>query len=348
MMSKIQTTEYKEFIKRIKIKAQYAQIKASVRVNSTLLEFYWELGNEIVEKQKSANWGSAFLKNMSQDLMCEFPNMKGFSKRNLELIRKWYLYYSEKDEITKQAVSQLLLIPWGHNIVIVQKSKNIEEALFYVQKTIENSWSRSVLVHQVESLLYERQGKALSNFSNTLPKPQSDLANEILKDPYNFDFLTLTEDYKERELENALIDNVSSFLLELGSGFAFIGKQKHIQVGERDFYIDLLFYHTQMHCYVVIELKTVDFEPEFAGKLNFYLKAVDMEIKSDKDEPTIGILLCKGKDKTLVEYALSDIHKPMGVSEYELTHILPKELESSLPSIEEIEEELNSMKDETN
>jgi len=348
MMSKIQTTEYKEFIKRIKIKAQYAQIKASVRVNSTLLEFYWELGNEIVEKQKSANWGSAFLKNMSQDLMCEFPNMKGFSKRNLELIRKWYLYYSEKNEITKQAVSQLLLIPWGHNIVIVQKSKNIEEALFYVQKTIENSWSRSVLVHQVESLLYERQGKALSNFSNTLPKPQSDLANEILKDPYNFDFLTLTEDYKERELENALIDNVSSFLLELGSGFAFIGKQKHIQVGERDFYIDLLFYHTQMHCYVVIELKTVDFEPEFAGKLNFYLKAVDMEIKSDKDEPTIGILLCKGKDKTLVEYALSDIHKPMGVSEYELTHILPKELESSLPSIEEIEEELNSMKDETN
>jgi len=313
-----------------------------------LLEFYWELGNEIVEKQKSANWGSAFLKNMSQDLMCEFPNMKGFSKRNLELIRKWYLYYSEKNEITKQAVSQLLLIPWGHNIVIVQKSKNIEEALFYVQKTIENSWSRSVLVHQVESLLYERQGKALSNFSNTLPKPQSDLANEILKDPYNFDFLTLTEDYKERELENALIDNVSSFLLELGSGFAFIGKQKHIQVGERDFYIDLLFYHTQMHCYVVIELKTVDFEPEFAGKLNFYLKAVDMEIKSDKDEPTIGILLCKGKDKTLVEYALSDIHKPMGVSEYELTHILPKELESSLPSIEEIEEELNSMKDETN
>jgi len=347
-MSNIQTTEYKEFIQRIKIKAQQAQIKASVKVNSTLLEFYWELGQEIIEKQKIANWGSAFLKNMSKDLMREFPNMKGFSKRNLELIRKWYLYYSEKNEITKQAVSQLLLIPWGHNIVIVQKSKNVEEALFYVQKTIENSWSRSVLVHQVESLLYERQGKALSNFSNTLPKPQSDLANEILKDPYNFDFLTLTDDYKERELENALIDNVSSFLLELGSGFAFVGKQKHLQVGERDFYIDLLFYHTQMHCYVVIELKTVDFEPEFAGKLNFYLKAVDMEIKSDKDEPTIGILLCKGKDKTLVEYALSDIHKPMGVSEYELTHILPKELESSLPSIEEIEEELNSMKDETN
>ncbi|CAA6820289.1 MAG: FIG074102: hypothetical protein [uncultured Sulfurovum sp.] len=344
-MSKIQTTEYKEFIQRIKVKAQQAQIKASVRVNSTLIEFYWELGSEIVEKQKRSKWGSLFLTNMSQDLTHEFPNMKGFSKRNLELIRKWYLYYSEYESITKQAVSQLPLIPWGHNIVIMQKSKNIEEALFYVQKTIENNWSRSVLVHQVESLLYERQGKALSNFSSTLPKPQSDLANEILKDPYNFDFLTLTEDYKERELENALIENVSSFLLELGSGFAFIGKQKHIQVGERDFYIDLLFYHTQMHCYVVIELKTVDFEPEFAGKLNFYLKAVDMEIKSDKDEPTIGILLCKGKDKTLVEYALSDIHKPMGVSEYELTHVLPKELESSLPSIEAIEEELNSIKD---
>ena len=344
-MSKIQTTEYKEFIKRIKVKAQQAQIKASVRVNSTLIEFYWELGSEIVEKQKSANWGSSFLKNMSQDLSHEFPNMKGFSHRNLKYVRQWYDFYFSEKEKGQQVVSLLVQVPWGHNLHIITKSKDTKEALFYVQKTIENNWSRSVLVHQVESLLYERQGKALSNFSSTLPKPQSDLANELLKDPYNFDFLTLTEDYKERELENALIENVSSFLLELGSGFAFIGKQKHIQVGERDFYIDLLFYHTQMHCYVVIELKTVDFEPEFAGKLNFYLKAVDMEIKSDKDEPTIGILLCKGKDKTLVEYALSDIHKPMGVSEYELTHVLPKELESSLPSIEAIEEELNSIKD---
>ncbi|SFV60374.1 FIG074102: hypothetical protein [hydrothermal vent metagenome] len=344
-MPNIQITEYKEFIKKIKTKVRQAQIKASVKVNSTLLEFYWELGADIVEKQKTASWGSGFLKQMSHDLMIEFPDMKGFSKRNLELIRKWYLFYSQDNIITKQAVSQLVQIPWGHNIAIFQKNNEIKKALFYVQQTMENGWSRSVLVHQIESKLYERSGKAITNFSDTLPSSQSDLANEILKDPYNFDFLTMTKDYKERELEKALIDNVTDFLLELGSGFAFIGKQKHIQVGEHDFYIDLLFYHTQMHCFVVIELKTVDFQPEFAGKLNFYIKAVDMQIKTDRDEPTIGILLCKGKDKTLVEYSLSDIHKPMGVSEYELTHIVPDELKSSLPSIEEIEAELKNLEE---
>ena len=294
-MPNIQTTEYKEFIQKIKEKARQAQIKASVRVNRTLLEFYWELGADIVEKQKTARWVSGFLKQISYDLMIEFPDMKGFSKRNLELIRKWYLFYSQDNTIAKQVVSQLVQIPWGHNIAIFQKNSEITKALFYVQQTMENGWSRSVLIHQIESRLYERSGKAITNFSNTLPSSQSDLANEIVKDPYNFDFLTMTENFKERELEKALMDNVTDFLLELGSGFAFIGRQKHIQVGEHDFYIDLLFYHTQMHCYVVIELKTVDFQPEFAGKLNFYIKAVDMQIKSERDEPTIGILLCKGK-----------------------------------------------------
>ena len=348
-MPNIQTTEYKEFIQRIKQKAKQAQIKASIKVNTELLKFYWELGSEIIEKQKSTSWGSGFLKLISKDLIHEFPEVKGFSLSNIQYIRRWVLFYTKSGTtcatFTNDYLNILLNIPWGHNRVITSKANTIQEALYYAHQTFQYGWSRTILLHQIESRLYEREGKALTNFSNTLPPSQSDLANQMMKDPYNFDFLTMTKDYKERELEMALIDNITSFLLELGSGFAFIGKQKHIKVGERDFYIDLLFYHTQMHCYVVIELKTVDFEPEFAGKLNFYIKAVDMQIKSDRDEPTIGILLCKGKDKTLVEYALSDIHKPMGISEYELTHILPKELESTLPSIREIEEELKNLED---
>jgi len=201
------------------------------------------------------------------------------------------------------------------------------------------------LTHQIESDLYGRQGKAITNFKNTLPAPQSDLAREIIKDPYNFDFLTLTEEYTERELEKGLIDHIAKFLMELGAGFAYLGKQVPLQVGERDFFLDLLFYHVQLHCYVVVELKVVEFEPEHVGKLNFYIKAIDQQLRQENDNPTIGILLCKGKDKVVAEYALSDIHKPMGVSEYELTQALPKELKSSLPSIEEIEAELERDKD---
>ena len=337
---RITTTEYKEFIQKIKEKAQKAQIKASVRVNSTLLEFYWELGADIVEKQKTASWGSGFLKQMSKDLMIEFPDMKGFSKRNLELIRKWYLFYSSDVVITKQAVSQLVQIPWGHNIAIFQKISETPKALFYVQKTMENGWSRSVLIHQIESGLYERSGKAITNFSNTLPNPQSDLANELTKDPYQFDFLTLREKHDEKELEDALMEHITKFLVELGQGFAFVGRQYKLDVGGRDFKIDLLFYHLKLYCYVVVELKVVDFEPEFAGKLNFYISAVDGELKSEKDNPTIGILICKSKNRTIVEYSLKDINKPMGVSEYKLSNTLPKEFKSTLPSIEEIESEL--------
>lgn len=336
----IENSQYKEWLKELKSKVSRAQIKAAVTVNSTLLEFYWNLGSEIVEKQQSTSWGSGFLKKLSHDLMAEFPDMKGFSKRNLEHIRRWYLFYS-KESIAKQAASQLLRIPWWHNVIIVQKCKTVEDALFYVQKTIENNWSRSVLTHQIESRLFERQGSAITNFDDTLPKPQSDLATQIIKDPYNFDFLTLREDYKERELEQNLIEHITKFLLELGAGFAYLGKQVPMQVGGRDFYLDLLFYHTKLHCYVVIELKTTDFEPEHAGKLNFYIKAVDETVKGEQDNPTIGMLLCKNKDRLVVEYALSDIQKPIGVSEYQLTQALPDEFKSSLPSIEEIEEELN-------
>jgi predicted nuclease of restriction endonuclease-like (RecB) superfamily len=345
----IKSSEYNSWLKELKSKLKQSQIKASIKVNTVLIEFYWELGSEIVEKQKNSTWGSGFLKQLSLDLMAEFPSMQGFSYRNLRLIKQWYLFYSNwqqvvanlKNEIAKQVVSQLIQIPWGHNIHIVTKCKEIDEALFYVNKTIENGWSRSVLVHQIESKLYERSGKAISNFETTLPKEQSDLANELLKDPYNFEFLTLSENFKEKELESGLLEHITSFLLELGSGFAFVGKQKNLKVGQKDFYIDLLFYHIRMHCYVVVELKTVDFEPEFAGKLNFYIKAVDEQIKTKEDKPTIGILLCKSKDKVVVEYSLSDIHKPMGISQYQLTHIVPEELKGSLPAIEDIEAELN-------
>ena len=339
-MSNIEITEYKEFIQQIKQRAREAQIKAYIRINSTLIAFYWELGREITQKEKTANWGSGFLKNLSRDLMKFFPDIKGFSYRNIKYIRQWYLFYSNSSEKGQQVVALLAQIPWGHNLHIITKCKDINLALFYVQKTIENGWSRAVLVHQIESQLFERGGKAITNFTHTLPKPQSDLANELTKDPYQFDFLTLREKHDERELEDALMTHITKFLMELGQGFAFVGRQHKLSVGEKDFYIDLLFYHLKLYCYIVVELKVVDFEPEFAGKLNFYISAVDGEIKSERDNPTIGILICKSKNKTIVEYSLKDINKPIGVSEFRLSDMIPKELKSALPSIEEIEEEL--------
>lgn len=246
---------------------------------------------------------------------------------------------------TKQAVSQILLIPWGHNIVIIQKCKKIEEAIYYVQNTIKNGISRSVLIHQIESKLFERNAKAINNFENTLAPVQSDLAKEITKDPYLFDFLTLTNDYQEKELEDALTENITKFLLELGSGFAFVGRQYKLNIGEDEFRIDLLFYHIKLKCYVVVELKTTSFKPEHAGKLSFYTSAVDGELKSNDDNPTIGILICKSKNNTVVEYSLKDINRPLGISEYQLTEILPKEYKSSLPTIEEIEAKLDELED---
>lgn len=336
--------EYKDWLIGLKERLRQVQLKAAVSVNRILLQFYWELGADIAEKQKTTYWGDGFLKQLSKDLMAEFPDMKGFSERNLKYIRQWFLFYTGTGEIGQQPVAQITKIPWGHNITIIAKCKNIEEALFYVQNTKSHNWSRSVLTHQIESGLWQREGKAITNFTETLPAPQSDLAQQTLKDPYVFDFLTLTKEHNERELELGLIKHITHFLLELGAGFAYIGRQFQLQVGERDFFIDLLFYHTKLHSYVVIELKTGDFEPEHAGKLNFYIKAVDEQLRKKGDEPTIGILLCKTKDKLVAEYALSDIHKPIGVSEYQLTQSLPDNLRSSLPSIEEIENELGGNK----
>jgi len=331
---------YQHWLKELKQSFLQAQLKAAIRVNSTLLEFYWQLGHDIVEKQKNSQWGDGFLPQLSEDLSREFPDVKGFSTRNLQQIRQWYCYWSAESAIALQPVAQLVQIPWGHNLVIISKCKSPAEALFYVEHTQQHGWSRNVLLLQIESGLYQREGKAISNFSLTLPPVQSDLARQSLKDPYVFDFLSLTHDYKERELELGLVQHITQFLLELGAGFAYVGKQVQLSVGDKDFYLDLLFYHLKLRCYVVIELKAGEFTPEHAGKLNFYLTAVDRQLKTEQDNPSIGLLLCKNKDGLIAEYALADIHKPIGISEYLLTQALPDELQSSLPSVAEIEAEL--------
>ena len=333
----LKTDDYKAFIRDIKQRIQTAQIKAAVTVNQELLRLYWDMAERMVAKQEQTQWGDGFIKQMSIDLHEEFPGMKGFSERNLKYIRQWYQFFRKSDPIGQQLVAQ---IPWGHNIAILSKCKNAVEAVFYIQKTIQNNWSRAVLIHHIESGLFSREGKAITNFQTTLPAPHSDLARQTMKDPYNFDFLTLRERHDEKELESALIEHVTKFLLELGAGFSFIGRQYRLEVAGDEYFVDLLFYHVKLHCYIVIELKAVKFKPEFAGKLNFYVSAVDGILKTEIDNPTIGIIICKAKNNTVVEYALKDIHKPIGVSEYIITKNLPDDLKSSLPSIEEIEAEL--------
>lgn len=340
--------EYRAWLGQLKTRFRQVQLKAAVAVNTALLQFYWELGADIVTRQKEHAWGQSFLTQLSADLMREFPEVAGLSVRNLKYIRQWHLFW-QVPAFGQQAVAQMgpepatpniLTIPWGHNLAIVTKCKQHDEALYYVQNTITYGWSRSVLVHQIESGLWQREGRAVTNFAQTLPSVQSELAAQVLKDPYVFDFLSLSKEHSERELETSLVQHITQFLLELGAGFAYIGRQVPLQVGERDFFLDLLFYHTRLHCYVVVELKTVDFEPEFAGKLNFYLKAVDEQLRNEGDHPTIGLLLCKSKDRLVAEYALSDIQKPMGLSTYTLSHTLPEALQGKLPSIEQLEREL--------
>ena len=340
----INITDYKDWLQDLKGKIQQSQIKAAIQVNSELLRLYWQIGKDIVEKQAQAKWGDGFLQTLSADLCKEFPTMKGFSYRNLKSIRQWYLFYNQLDIIGKQLVSQLEVslfsIPWGHHIMIMQRCKNTQEALFYVHKTIENHWSRSVLEHQIALNLYARQGKAITNFQHQLPPAMSDLAQELTKDPYIFDFLSITENYTEKELQQYLEDNMTKFLLELGKGFCFYGKQVHINVGGDDFYIDLLFYNAHLHCYVVVELKTTKFKPEHIGQLKFYVTAVNKQLRTEGDAPTIGLLICKDKNNVIAEYTLEDIHNPIGVSSYKLFNELSKDYQSSLPSIEEIEKRL--------
>ncbi len=302
---------------------------------------------KIVWRILATKWGDGFLSTMSKDLKKAFPNMSGFSVQNLKSIRYWHKFYNS-NENGLQVASQMELIekmvksiPWGHNQRIMYKCKSTHEAMFYIQKTLDNGWSRTVLEHQIDSGLYERQGKAVNNFQLKLPEPQSDLAEQTLKDPYNFDFLTLREKYDEKELEDALVNQITQFLLELGTGFSYLGRQVHIKVGETDFYMDLLFYHVRLHCYVVVELKTEKFKPEYTGKLNFYVTAVNKNMRSEQDNQTIGILICKDKDDVVAEYALDDMSQPIGIAQYELTKVLREEFKSSLPTIEEIENELS-------
>lgn len=290
---------------------------------------------QILEVQNHKEWGSKVVDQLSKDLKAEFPEMKGFSIRNLNYMRKFAEEYPDS-EFVQQVVAQL---PWGHNILLMERFSDKQERIFYIRKVIEHGWSRSVLESQIETALYKRQGQAVSNFKDKLPSPQSDLAHYTLKDPYIFDFLSIGEEAQEREVEKALIHHMEKFIIELGAGFAFVGRQYHLKVGGQDFYIDLLFYHLKLRCFVVIELKDKDFKPEYAGKMNFYLSAVDDLIKHETDQPSIGLILCKSKNNVLAEYTLRDMSKPIGLAEYRFTESLPEKLKTALPTIEELEEE---------
>ncbi len=310
--------------------------RSTLAVNRELVLLYWQIGRDILARQAAQGWGAKVIDRLAHDLRNAFPGMKGFSRANLMYMRSFAQAWPD-EQVVQQAVGQL---PWGHNLVLLSRLKDPEERLAYAQQTIEHRWSRNVLVMQIEGRLLERQGRAVTNFEQRLPKPQSDLAHESLKDPYRFDFIGMGEEAQEREIEAALVSHVTEFLLELGAGFAFVGRQVHLEVGGEDFFVDLLFYHLKLRCYVVIELKAGDFKPEHLGQLGFYLTAVDRLVKSEHDTATIGLLLCKSKNKVVAEYALGDKTQPMGIAEYKLQRALPEQLQTSLPSIEQIELEL--------
>ena len=329
--------EYNDWIKMLKTTIRSAKNKVALTVNTQLIELYWYIGKELTEKANTAKWGEGIMDHVATDLKHEFPDTRGFSRRNLYAIKQWYTFYSSQFEFVPQPVAQL---PWGHNRLIISKVSGIDEALFYCQQSSHNSWSRDVLEAQIESKLIDRTGSQSNNFSTTLPAVQVKNAQQALKDPYNFDFLGLEEDVLERELENELTKNITNFLLELGKGFAFVGRQYKIEISDNDYFIDLLFYHLDLRCYVVVELKTGRFKPEYAGKLNFYLSAVDTQLKTEADNQTIGILLCRKKDKIEAEYALRDLNKPMGISQYKLSDVIPENIKINFPSIEELENKL--------
>lgn len=332
--------EYKIFLHEIKERILSSQVKAALAVNSELITLYWEIGFRLHLKQKSEGWGAKTIERLANDLKSDFPDMKGFSHRNLKYMVHFAREYPEF-AIGQQLVAQ---IPWGHNLLLLQKIASPEERLWYINKTIENGWSRNVLLHWIDSNLYGREGRAVTNFQSTLPSPQSDLAHQTLKDPYCFDFLALKKKFNEKELESGLLEHTQKFLLELGAGFAFVGRQYPLTVSDKEFFLDLLFYHLNLRCFVIVELKAKEFTPKDAGQMNFYLSVVDDLLRKPGDNPSIGLLLCKTKDKIIAEYALRDINKPIGISQYEtaLLESLPAELKASLPSIEDIEQELES------
>ncbi len=337
--------DYIEFLRDLKTRIHSTQLKAAAAVNRELIALYWEIGKGIAERQENAGWGDVVVEQLARDLRHEFPEVKGFSRSNVFLMRQVFLAYREYGTKVQQAVGQ---IPWGHNIMLLSKVKEPEKRLWYLEQTVAHGWSRAVLDHQIQTDLYARQLPAAKthNFAQTLPPLQSDLAHQMLKDSYVFDFLSLGQAAHERDLERALVERIREFLLELGAGFAFMGSQYHLEVGGRDFYIDLLFYHHRLRCLVAIDLKMQDFEPEFAGKMNFYLSALDDLVRHPHDAPSVGIVLCRGKERTIAEYSLRDMSKPMGVADYRLTTHLPDELQNALPSPADFERILQDMPQE--
>ena len=363
--------DYKTWLKELKAKIRGSQIKAAIRVNNTMLELYWSIGADIVEKQAENKWGSGVISQLSRDLREEFPNIQGFSQTNLSYMKKFYMLYSpnpilhqlggelveasfrhqlgaklDDDSILHQVGGELALppmlgaVPWRHHVEIMSRSKSLDEAIFYITQTIENGWSRAMLINFMKTNLFHKKGKAPNNFSTVLPDPQSDLASQILKDPYNFDFLMLTKNYKEKELETALIENMTKLLIELGQGFAYVGKQIPLEVGGDEYTLDLLFYHLKLRCYVAIELKAGNFSPKDLGQLGFYVAAVNHMYKTEADSPTVGMLICREKNNMVAKYALESSACPIGISEYELSELIPENYQSALPTIEEIEDGL--------
>lgn len=333
--SSLLPTGYDDFLHNLKERIRSAQVRAALAVNRELVLLYWQIGQQIRERQQRDGWGAKVIEKISKDLQNEFPEIKGFSRSNLMYMRAFAEAY-EGEEIVQRCVGQL---PWRHNIALLEKLKSLDMRLWYGEKAIENGWSRDVLVYQIESKLFERQGGAITNFERTLPKPQSDFAQQLIKDPYHLNFLSLGENPQERELEQGLVTHIRDFLLELGVGFSFVGSQYHLEVDGDDYYLDLLFYHLKLRCFIVIDLKMVEFQPEFSGKMNFYVSAVDDLLRHTHDQPTIGIILCKSKSKTKAEYALRNLNTPIAVS----THRLPQQLQESLPSAEQLEMKLEAL-----
>ncbi len=356
-------TQYSGLLIEIKTRIQTAQTRAVLAVNAELIGLYWQIGQLLDARQAEEGWGSGVIPRLALDIRNELPEVKGFSERNLKRMLAFYRAYAQEVTFVPQPVAQMeapekvpqvvapnetqtgalpmLSLPWGHHILLLERVKDIFQRRWYMAQALTCGWSRNVLALQIDGAAHARQGQAVTNFAHRLPAAQSELAQQALKDPYIFDFLTLDSVFHERELETGLVQHLEKFLLELGQGFAFVGRQYHLAVGENDFYIDLLFYHLKLRCYLVIELKRGDFKPEYAGKINFYCNVVDDTLRHASDAPTIGLMLCQGKDNMLAEYALRGIDKPIGIASYELTRALPDELQSVLPSIEAIEAEFS-------
>lgn len=327
---------YAAFLSDLKNRIRHTQIRAALAVNYELVLLYWQIGRDILTRQRQEGWGSKVIERLAKDLKREFPEIKGFSRTNLLYMRAFAEAYPDQ-EIVQRCAGQ---IPWRHNQVLLDKLNSLQERLWYAQQSLENGWSRDILVMQIESGLYQRQGGAITNFKHTLPEQQSDLAQQLLKDPYHFDFLTLGKEAQERDLERALVTHIRDFLLELGTGFSFVGSQYRLEVEGEEYFIDLLFYHLKLRCYVVIDLKMTEFRPEYSGKMNFYVSAVNLLLRHPDDQPTIGIILCKAKNKTVAELALQGMTQPIGVSTHKIGTNLPAHLQSIMPTVEQLEQEV--------